>query len=234
MTRQKSFKRKVRTRMEKTNESYTAARRQLLAKAKGASPTTPSPIDSGHDITANAGEGQTSDETVRARTGRSLTEWFALLDHWGASNRKHPDIAKWLTAEHSVTGWWAQSITVAYERARGMRAPLQQSHGLFGVSSSKTVGVSVERLFGAFMDPALREKWLLGESLEVTTAQPAKSIRAKWGDGGTRVAIGFYPKGDSKSQVALQHDRLSDAGVAKETKAFWTQRMDVLKKLLES
>jgi hypothetical protein len=174
-----------------------------------------------------------SDETVRARTGRSSAEWFALLDHWGARNRKHADIAKWLTAEHSVTGWWAQSITVAYERARGMRAPLQQPHGLFAVSSSKTVRVPVERLFGAFMDPALRQQWLPGQSLQVTTVQPTKSIRAKWGDG-TRLAIGFYPRRDSKSQVALQHDRLSDASAAQETKAFWTERMAALKKLLES
>jgi hypothetical protein len=33
MTKQKSFKRRVRTRMEKTHESYSAARLQLLAKS---------------------------------------------------------------------------------------------------------------------------------------------------------------------------------------------------------
>ena len=35
MTKQKSFKGRVRARMDKTSESYTTARRQLLAKAKG-------------------------------------------------------------------------------------------------------------------------------------------------------------------------------------------------------
>ena len=123
---------------------------------------------------------------------------------------------------------------MAYERARGMRAPLQQPHGLFAVSSSKTVRVPVERLFDAFVDPALRQQWLPGQSLEVTAVQHTKSIRAKWGDGSTRLAIGFYPRGDSKSQVALQHDRLSDASAAQETKAFWAERMEVLKKWLES
>ena len=34
MTRQKTFKRKVRARMQKTGESYTAARRRLIADAK--------------------------------------------------------------------------------------------------------------------------------------------------------------------------------------------------------
>ena len=42
MTAQKSFKRKVRARMAKTGESYTAARRQLIASgerpATGAAP----------------------------------------------------------------------------------------------------------------------------------------------------------------------------------------------------
>jgi hypothetical protein len=42
MTKQKSFKGRVRARMDKTSESYTAARRQLLAKATSeAAPDAP-------------------------------------------------------------------------------------------------------------------------------------------------------------------------------------------------
>ena len=42
MTKQKSFKDRVRARMDKTSESYTTARRQLLAKS-APSPTRPPP-----------------------------------------------------------------------------------------------------------------------------------------------------------------------------------------------
>ena len=44
MTKQKSFKGRVRARMDKTSESYTTARRQLLAKAGRPPPSrTPRP-----------------------------------------------------------------------------------------------------------------------------------------------------------------------------------------------
>ena len=44
MTKQKSFKSRVRARMDKTSESYTAARRQLLAKS---TPDPDAPADPG-------------------------------------------------------------------------------------------------------------------------------------------------------------------------------------------
>ena len=67
MTRQKSFKRLVRTRMEKTGESYTAARAVLLA---------------GADETTMTDQAQlvTSDDAIRERTGRGWEQWFDLLD----------------------------------------------------------------------------------------------------------------------------------------------------------
>ena len=56
MTRQKSFKRLVRARMEKTGESYTAARAVLLAARETAGAQAPPLV--------------TSDEAIRQRTGR--------------------------------------------------------------------------------------------------------------------------------------------------------------------
>jgi hypothetical protein len=129
MTRQKSFTRRVRARMDKTSERYTAARRQLLAKTTEAGARRPY-----------------SDEVVRSNTGRTWDEWFALLDAWGAVERPHPEIARWLGQEHGVGGWWAQGVTVAYEQARGLRAPGQRRDGSWEVNVSKTVAVPVERL----------------------------------------------------------------------------------------
>ena len=114
MTRQKTFKRKVRARMQKTGESYTAARRRLIA--------------AGERPEAEAAEFEPpmSDDAIRERTGRGWDEWFALLDAWEAASRPHPDVARWLRDEHGVDGWSAQSVTVGYERARGLRAPGQR------------------------------------------------------------------------------------------------------------
>jgi len=220
MTRQKTFKRRVRDRMTKTGESYTAARRMLIAK--GDRP----------DSTAAPFEPPVTEERVVEATGRGWQAWFELLDAWEAAGRSHTEIARWLKAEHGVDGWYSQSITVGYERARGLRAPGQRPDG-FVVSASRTVAVPVERLFEVFADEALRERWLPGAELRVRTATPTRSARYDWEDGSTRVIVGFEHLGEAKSRVALSHERLPDADAADEMKAWWRERLTELKEQLE-
>lgn len=220
MTSQKTFKRRVRARMLKTGESYTAARRILIAQ--GERPEIP---------TARF-EPPLPDETVAKATGRGWEHWFGLLDHWGAASRTHTEIARWLATEHGVPSWWAQSITVACEQARGLRAAGQRPEG-WAVSASKTVAVPVERLFEAFSDEALRERWLPGAELRLRTATPPRSARYDWEDGSTRVAVGFTKLAEARSRVALLHERLPDADTAQEMKAWWRERVAALNRLLE-
>jgi hypothetical protein len=218
MTRQRSFKRIVRARMEKTGESYTAARRSLLA-ADGPK--------------ASAGPTMTvSDEVIRRRTGRGWEEWFDLLDEWGAVERPHREIARWLRSEHGIDGWSAQSVTVSYERARELRAVGERPDG-FSVTAQKTVAVPVDRLFDAFVDQSQRKRWLPDGELRERTATKPKSARFDWGDGETRVIVGFIAKGEAKSTVSLEHARLPDAEKAERMKAFWRERFAVLKEVLE-
>jgi uncharacterized protein YndB with AHSA1/START domain len=218
MTRQRSFKRLVRARMEKTGERYAAARASLLAaqepKATGAPALT------------------VSDEVIRRRTGRGWEEWFDLLDDWGAIARPHREIARWLASEQGIDGWSAQSVTVSYERARGLRAVGEHADG-FAVTASKTVAVPVEQLYDAVVDASLRERWLPDGNLRERTATRPRSARFDWGDGATRVIVGFEAKGETKSTVSLEHAKLPDAAEAERMKAFWRERVAALKEVLE-
>jgi hypothetical protein len=218
MTRQRSFKRLVRDRMEKTGERYAAARASLLAAEE-----------------SNAIEGPAltvSDEVIRRRTGRGWEEWFDLLDDWGAMARPHPEIARWLRSEHGIDGWSSQSVTVSYERARGLRAVGEHADG-FAVTASKTVAVPVEQLYDAFVDASLRERWLPDDNLRERTATRPRSARFDWGDGSTRVIVGFDARDETKSTVSLEHARLPDAAEAERMKAFWRERVAALKEVLE-
>jgi Domain of unknown function (DUF4287) len=225
MTRQKSFKERIRARMDKTGESYATARRQLIEKSETEARKRRTP----QAIAPTRG----SDEAVRKNTGHDLGQWFKLLDKSGAKGRKHSEIARWLSEEHSVDGWWAQHVTVAYEQARGMRAPGQRSDGTYSVSASKTVNVPVQTLFEAFHDGEVRESWLGEFEFDIRTVRPAKSVTARWEDTSTRLTVSFEAKDTGKSQVALAHERIPDARLADELKMFWRERMVLLKKLLE-
>ncbi len=220
MTTQKIFKRRVRARMAKTGESYTAARRILISN--GDRPET----------AATAFEPSVSDERLKEATGHGWEHWFGLLDGWGATARTHTDMARWLGDEHGVPGWWRQTITVGYEQARGLRAPGQHADG-WSVTASKTLAVPVERAFDAFLDDALRERWLPGAGMRLRTATAPRTARYDWEDGSTRVNVGFTARGAAKCQVALEHERLPDAETAGEMKTWWRERIAVLKRLLE-
>ena len=217
MTTQKSFKRIVRSRMDKTGESYTAARAALLASSSA---------DDGPTLTA-------SDEVIRRRTGRGWEEWFDMLDEWGGVDRPHKEIARWLREAQGVPGWDSQSITVSYERARGLREVGQHADG-FTVTASKTVNVPVERLFEAWVEKADRERWLPeSHRLTLRTATSPKGARFNWDDGATRVVCGFESKGESKSIVAMAHERLPDSAEGARMKALWRERVKALKQYLE-
>ena len=220
MTRQKSFKRLVRSRMQKTGESYTAARAILLAPERPAADERPALA--------------TSDEAIRRRTGRGWEEWFDLLDEWGAAERTHREIARWVAEQQGVVplAWGAQAVTGSYERVRGLRAVGEHADG-FAITASKTVAVPVDRLYDAFVDESLRRRWLPEGDLRERTATRPRSARFDWGDGETRVHVTFAAKGDAKSTAALQHRRLADAEQAAQMKAFWRERAATLKEVLE-
>lgn len=221
MTEHKSFKRLVRARMAKTGESYTAARLMLLRAE---------PSSNG----AGAPTLKTSDEKIRERTGRGWEEWFALLDEWGAAARSHREIARWLAEQMGVhpLAWNAQAITASYELTRGLREVGEKDDG-FAITASKTVAVPVDRLYEAVVDESARTAWLPGARLSERTVTRPKSARFDWDEGPTRVHVSFLARGESKSTVALEHRRLADAGEADQMKAYWRERLSVLKSALE-
>ena len=218
MTTQRTFKRLVRARMQKTGQSYTAARAALLAA---------------HEPKATDGAAlAVSDAVIRERTGRGWEEWFDLLDGWDATQRPAKEIRRWLADEHGVESWGSQAVAIGFERARGLRAIGEHADG-FAITATKTVGVTVDRLYDAFVEAALRERWLPGADLRERTATKPRSARFDWADGATRVVVTFADKGGAKSTLALAHQRIADAEEAERLKAFWRDRVATLKDVLE-
>ncbi|MDQ3962954.1 MAG: hypothetical protein M3277_03450 [Actinomycetota bacterium] len=223
MTKEKSFKGRVRERMSKTGESYTAARGHVSQKRERVKAAR-SRLATDERIVA--------DSKLKDETGKSWNQWFAILDRTGARARKHPEIVRFLIEEKGVHGWWAQTITVGYERARLGRLKYQNANG-FSVTASKTIAVPIDTLFDAFVDARKRKKWLTDGMMSIRTSQPGRTARFNWEDGSTRVVVGFTDKGPSKSMVAIAHERLPDADEAETAKALWKQRLTALKSFLE-
>ena len=160
------------------------------------------------------------DEAIRKGSGKSWDEWVQILDAWGAAEKPHKEIARYV-CDLGVDGWWAQGVTVGYERIKGLRDPGQRRDGHFEGSASKTFPVSVERLFAAWTDEAERDRWLEPGTLALRTAQDNRSARFDLAGEGGILALWFTDKGPGKSSVALQLDKLPSKEAADEFRETW-------------
>lgn len=83
-----------------------------------------------------------SSDAVREATGRGWDGWLEALDEAGASDWSHREIAAWLERGHpAVSGWWAQTISVGYEQARGKRVVGQTAAAGFEVGVQRSVAL---------------------------------------------------------------------------------------------
>ena len=252
MTSQKDFKRLVRGRMQKTVESYTAARSNLLrrsaergdpsakrkaqgAESNGQAAMVAAPTVVGADGSVSATVTPTdfariagmSDAKLKEKTGCTWERWVWALDQVNAQAWPHSEIARYVHEKYKVPGWWSQTVTVGYERIRGLREKGQRRSGSWEAAKSKTIGASVGTIFKSFKQPKQRSAWLPGITAVVRTSVPNKSLRLTWEDG-TSVEVSLVAKGRSRAQVAIQHTKLPDRDAANRMKAFWAERLEAL------
>lgn len=248
MTTQKDFKRLVRGRMQKTGESYTTARARLLttvekrtahgngalAETNGHGPavveaTAPAaPAVQPAEFAKVAGM---NDEKLKEKTGCTWQSWVFALDHVEAYNWPHSEIARYVREKYKVPSWWTQTVTVGYERIRGLREKGQRRSGVWAASKSKTINAAAGTVFRSFKQPKLRSAWLTNKVV-IRTSVPNKSLRITWDDG-TSVEVNIVAKARSKTQVAVEHTRLASRQDADRMKSFWSEHLAELSARLE-
>lgn len=176
-----------------------------------------------------------TDKLVQERTGVTMDELFLRLDFAGAKELSSSGILALLNNmdELQPLGEWNRGLlSTSYQWSRGLRKRGEKADG-FETGASKTIGTPVEVLYKAMVEPHLRKQWM-SESLDITKQTENKSVRASWSDGVTRISVDFYAKGDSKAQIVIQHLKIPDSTKAQALKDFWSERLNVLKQLLET
>lgn len=172
-----------------------------------------------------------SGEAVKAKTGKDWAEWIAVLDKAGAQAMTHPQIAAYLHSEHGVPGWWTQMVTGGYEKARKGRRKGEMPDG-FQIGANKTVALSAAAVFKHWHTSKARARWLRDDALTITTQTAGRSIRAKWGV--SRVSVYFWPKGEAKTLISIEHSKLKNAREAAKMKKYWAEALKKLQALIEN
>ena len=207
MTRQESFKRRVRARMERTGERYNAARRVLIEQAQRGGPRV------------RAAEPELGDEAVRAATGRDWDQWCDVIDAWEGRDRGHSAIVAHLHEAHGVEGWWAQTVSVGYERITGRRMPHQRQDGTFTVNKSRTLTTDPSALRDLLLREDDRADLFPGLETELRSRPTSKNVRLRVGPGVAEFAMA--PLDDGRVRITIAHERLPSADDVEEWRAYW-------------
>jgi hypothetical protein len=231
MPRQKDLKKLIRARMGKTGEAYTAARAQLL-KRKAVQKTTAASAPNVGPATGYAQLAGMSDAAVKAKTGCTWERWVKSLDHHGAATMPHAEIARLIHEKWKVDGWWSQMVTVGYERIKGLRDRGQRRTGHYDASKSKTLNVPAAEVFDAVTSMRLLARWLPDAS-KVRTASKDRSARLAMQDGSI-AAFWLTQKGEARTAVAVQQEKLPDKATQERVKRYWGERLNALAELLRT
>jgi hypothetical protein len=238
MTRARALKQVIRARAAKTGERYTTARRHVLNSLQLIPPAEKPPV-----VASSSAKraGLPSEQKFIAKTGHGFDHWFDVLDRFDAVKKGHTAAARHLYEMHGVDGWYAQGITVAYERARGVRDVNQRCDGAYEVSVSKTMTGDAKSVIRALADPKQRAKLkvsepglvpALGAALKapkskgfVVRADGLGRYRYKWGD--TIVQFYMVPK-SGKVSVVVTNSKLADNATVEERRRVWREVLNSL------
>ena len=195
-------------------------------------------------------EGQRiSDEAVSDATGREWEAWFAVLDEAGAAAWAHRDTAAWLGEHHDLSPWWCQTVTVAYERARGLRTVGETATAGFEIGAQRTVACEAEQAWRFLTSSRGIALWLgdvPGLDLEPgadyctddgatgtvrTLSEERMRVRLTWQPSGwpdpSTLQLIVMPSG-KKASIRFHQEKLADAEVREDMRAHWK---DVLAEL---
>lgn len=246
MTRARALKHVIRARAAKTGERYTTARRHVLNRLKLVTTNEPSRAPEPRGPAATRAKGKRdspiSEAKFIAKTGHGFDHWFAVLDKFDGVKKGHTASARHLYEAHGVDGWYAQGITVAYERARGVRVANQRCDGAFEVSVSKTIPGDAKAIVAALTDPNRRRQikssdaTLVPALAHALAAPKSKGFvirpdglgryRYKWGD--TTVQFYLVPKPGNKVSVTVTNMNLANSGAVEERRAVWREMLHSL------
>ncbi|WP_052665224.1 hypothetical protein [Nitriliruptor alkaliphilus] len=213
MTRNESFKRRIRARMAETGERYGAARRVLIERAARQA-------EDGATTRTWVADPEHSDAAIEEATGRTWDTWCDLLDDRLGDDTSHGAIVD-VVQEHGTDGWWAQAVTVGYERITGLRLPFQRPDGTFTASKSRTVTVDAEMLRDLLLDDDGRAALFPGVDTELRSRPTSKNVRLRVGPGTAEISM--TPRDEARVAITVAHEKLPDAADVDHWKSFWDE-----------
>ncbi len=174
------------------------------------------------------------DESLINATGKNWQWWFAALDAAGMADKDHRTIVAEVKKLGCESAWWQQTITVEYERERGLRDIHQRSDGHYEISRQRTLNLPAEELIELVRNPEKRVQWL-----KTPLPEPQEKILSgnplfifPWPGGHSSLYVVVEAKGETKASITLVHRDLSGPEECEAIKPFWNEVAEKLKQVI--
>lgn len=195
-----------------------------------------------------------SDATCKAKTGKTMQQWFAALDTAGGIAKGRREMTNFVYGQIDKDAWWAATIVVEYERARGQKEKDGKPTG-YSICSTKTIAAPLGDVFRAFGTAKTLDAWLGkgttiafkdggrfenadGDRATIKRIRADKDIRLTWDRSdlgpGTAVEVMFADKGKGKTGITLNHTRIQTRREADSIREGWSASLEALKAHIES
>ena len=183
-----------------------------------------------------------SSEAAKEATGYDWAEWKSILDRAGAKNWNHKEIVAYLKENYKLSGWWQQTVTVAYEKAEGRRVVGQTAETGFQVGVQKTFPLGIDEAWALLSSRKGIACWLgkvSGLSLaegkiyetesgiegEIRVVKPGNRIRLTWHKPGMKrpatLQITLVESTSEKTSIRVHLEHLPSQKVREEMKSRW-------------
>lgn len=164
-----------------------------------------------------------SDNTILKVTGLSWIKWTERMGMMGAPKLSHQEIVRLLIATYNVDDWWAQTLTVRYNRANDHKALGQGGDGFYTAAITEDYSGTIDQALDWWQTKINRSTMFGHDDIETSsTTQTGKwrYYRAVLTDK-SRVLVGIYQKTPSKAEIGLIHERLATEEIAAGQQLFW-------------
>ena len=196
----------------------------------------------------NISDTNISENAVREATGRGWRGWWKVLDAWGAPKHSHSEIARFLAHEHGLSDWWSQTVTVQYERERGLRE-LGETPSGFQMGAQKTFLPDVDAAWSlisssdgieAWLGPGAPSELVQGESYrlldgttgEIRVVAPGSHFRLTWQpppwSTPSTLQVRAVASPSGRGTVSFHHEGLPDQGAREAMVEHWKDRLTAL------
>ncbi len=193
-----------------------------------------------------------TDEACKAETGKTISEWFGVIDSLGGLKAGRRAITVHLTQELKIDGWWSATLNVLYEANH--KAVEKDGRGKgFNICVTKMIAAPVEKVYDAWVKESELSEWFGpqtkadvkdggtfsnadGDAGTYLRVRPGKDLRIRWERADcepSMIDVAFTDKG-GKTYLLVNLDRVQNREEADGLRRAWNDATARLKSRLEA